>query len=604
MSDSLTALRGVARTAPGERRRLLLAVALAVGAAAAAIALLATSGYLISRAAQRPPILLLMVAIVAVRAFGITRAALRYGERLASHDLALRQLARLRLRFYRALRPLLPGGLGDAGGDGELLARFVADVDALQDLHLRVLIPTLVAVLVAVGAGLAAWLALPAAGIVVLAALALAATVVPAFSGALAAHAGHRQAPARARLTAQLLESVDGAAELALTGRREDYAERLRSSDAVLARLARGDALAASVATLLGGAIAGAGTLGLLLVAIPAVRSGALAGVLLAALVFMLLAAQETAQPLPLAARRLRTCTIAARRLFDVADHAPAVVDPPAPRVARGGGELRMSDVRFRYEERDLVGALRVSDGIDAEDVPGDLDGVGDSWVLDGIDLAVAPGERVALLGPSGAGKSTLAELLVRFHDPQHGRVTLDGLDVRELAQDELRRVVLLCDQDAHLFNTTIRANLMLARPESREDALWETLRAVELHDWVAELPDGLDTLVGQQGRLVSGGQRRRLALARALLSPARFLILDEPTAHLDAPLAARVMAGALHAAGERGVLAITHDRELLRGFDRVLALGGSVLAADCGKPEVMTAVISRYGIAQEAGAS
>jgi thiol reductant ABC exporter CydC subunit len=564
MSSGLAALRDIARPTPGERRRLALSVALAVGAAAAAMALLATSGYLISRAAQRPPILLLMVAIVGVRTFGIARAALRYGERLAAHDLALRQLARLRVRFYRALRPLLPGRLRAGQGSGELLARFVADVDTLQDLHLRVAIPALVAVLVALGAGLAAWLALPAAGLTVLAALALASTVLPALSGALGARSGRRQAPARARLTAQLLESVDGAAELALAGRSEEHLARLCAQDAELAGLGRADALAAAAATLLGGALTGAGVLALLLVAIPAVDSGALAGVLLAALVFLLLAAYENVLPLPLAARRLRACVTAAARLRDVCAQRPAVVDPPAPRAPRGGGELRMEGVRFRYAEG------------------------GSPWVLDYVDLAVAPGERVALLGPSGAGKSTLAELLVRFHDPQAGGVTLDGIGVRELAQEDLRRAVLLCGQEAHLFNTTIRANLLIARPDAianpnaREPELWEVLRAVELDEWVGELPDGLDTLVGQDGGFVSGGQRRRLALARALLSPARFLILDEPTAHLDARLAARVMAGVLHAAGERGVLAITHDATLLEGFDRVLALhDGSVAVRD-----------------------
>jgi ABC-type multidrug transport system fused ATPase/permease subunit len=347
----------------------------------------------------------------------------------------------------------------------------------------------------------------------------------------------------------------------------------------------------------------------LLLVAIPAVDSGALAGVLLAALVFLLLAAYENVLPLPLAARRLRACTTAAARLRDVCARRPAVVDPPAPRAPRGGGELRMEGVRFRYAEADPAegGA-----GSEVPDATASRDG---PWVLDGVDLAVAAGERVALLGPSGAGKSTLAELLVRFHDPQAGRVTLDGLDVRELAQDDLRREVLLCGQDAHLFNTTIRANLLIARPDATtrsgasrgqgassgsgasEDALWEVLRAVELDVWAAELPGGLDTLVGQAGSLVSGGQRRRLALARALLSPARFLILDEPTAHLDAPLAARVLAGALHAARSRGVLVITHDATLLDAFDRLLALrAGSVSASarDHGAPDASTATARR----------
>ncbi len=200
------------------------------------------------------------------------------------------------------------------------------------------------------------------------------------------------------------------------------------------------------------------------------------------------------------------------------------------------------------------------------------------------------PGQSVAIVGPSGAGKSTLAELLVRFRDPQGGRVTLDGIDLHEMTQDELRRAVLLCDQDAHLFNTTIRENLLLARRDAAEDELLAALSAVELEDWVKGLPAGLDTLVGADGELLSGGQRQRVALARALLSHARFLILDEPSAHLDAALARRVMRNLLAACGERGMLVITHDPDLAEGCDRVLAIGDGAGAPGYAAPSASAA--------------
>ena len=199
---------------------------------AAAIGLLATSGYLISRAAQRPEILALMVTIVAVRAFGLTRAALRYSERLASHDLALRQLARLRVRFYERLEPLLPGQLRRDSGD--LLARFVSDVDTLSDLYLRALIPALAALLVIAGASIAAWLMVPAAGAAVLGSLALAALALPWLSATVAARTGRRQATVRARLLGELIETIDGATELVMCGRATDRVERLKATDAEL----------------------------------------------------------------------------------------------------------------------------------------------------------------------------------------------------------------------------------------------------------------------------------------------------------------------------------------------------------------------------------
>jgi len=551
----MRALIALTRPIRGERWRLSLSVVLATGAMAAAIALLATSGYLISRAAQQPQILSLMMAIVGVRALGLIRAVLRYCERLTSHDLALRQLARLRSRFYERLSPLVPGQLGDHGR-GDLLARFVGDVDTLQDAHLRVVIPALVAALVILGAAFAGWLILPAAGVAILCGLGATAAVSTWASAMVASTAARRQAGARSRLTGELVEAIDGAAELAVAGRAADHVARLAATDAQLARLGRSDAVSAALASGLGSVLTGAGLVAVLVVAIPSVRSGSLSGVLLAAVAFLFLASGESVQPLPAAARRLRACTAAARRLEGVCDAEPAIVDPLAPLTPPGNGELAVENVELRY-------------------------GPDEDAVLQRACLRLGPGERVALVGPSGAGKTTLAELLVRFHDPDAGRVTLDGVDVRELAQDDLRRAVLLCGQDAHLFNTSIRENLLIARRDAHDAELWDVLRAVELDDWADSLPAGLDTVVGQEGELVSGGQRQRLALARALLADCRFLILDEPTAHLDERLARKVTGNVLERAGCRGLLVITHATGELDGFDRVLRIAHGALSEE-----------------------
>jgi thiol reductant ABC exporter CydC subunit len=537
----------VGRLQDGEGRRLALSIALAAGATGAAAALLATSGYLISRAAQRPMVIALAVTITAVRSFGIARAALRYAERLASHELTLRQLARLRSQFFARLAPLVPGRLARQGR-GELLARFVGDVDAMADLYLRSLIPALVALVVIAGAAVAGWIMLSAIGIVLVVALGADAVLSAWLADRVGAVSGRSQAPVRAQLTGRLIEAIDGSGELALAGHTEQTVQELRAIDGRLAALGRREAVASALAGGVHALLSAAGLVAVLVVAIAGVHDHVLSGLLIAAAVFLFLGAREATAPLPVAAQRTRSCLTSAARLAEISEQTPAVTDPQWPVVPPGRGSLEVSGVRVVY---------------DGETAP----------VLDGAELTLDPGEHVALIGESGAGKTTLAEMLVRFRDPDRGAVTLDGVDIRDMTQDTLRAAVLLCGQDAHLFNTTVRENLLIGHRSASDDDLWGALEAVSLDDWARSLPGGLDGRVGQQGELVSGGQRRRLALARALLSPARFLILDEPVAHLDPDLAERVMANVLEHAEGRGILVITHDTATLGGFDRVLAL-------------------------------
>lgn len=300
---------------------------------------------------------------------------------------------------------------------------------------------------------------------------------------------------------------------------------------------------------------------------------------LLAALVFLVLGAYESILPLSAGARALHMCTTAAGRLTELTDRPAVVEDPVAPRGIASAGSLhdaagsglRVEGVSFRY-------------------------GASEPWVLRNAALELERGERVALIGPSGAGKSTLAELLVRFADPTHGRVSLDGLDLRDLPQSEVRRNVLLCDQDCHVFNTSIRENLLLARRDAGRREILHALAMVGLAEWTACLPQGLDTIVGRDGELLSGGQRRRLALARALLSRAPFVILDEPTAHLDPALARSVLANVLDACDHRGVLVITHDTAAVEDFDRIIEIRDGRLTTRAAQAAAGSSSRSRSG--------
>ena len=548
MTTDTAALWRMAAATRSRWKLLGASAALAAGAVLAGVGLLATSGYLISRAAQRPDIMALGVAIAAVRALAIARAALRYGERLVSHDLAFRTLADLRRRFFARLVPLVPGGLPGVGR-ADLLSRFVADVDRLQDLYLRAIAPVAVALVAGGASVLIAFLMAPAAGAVLAAGLLAGGIAVPWLTRAAARAAGRRQAAGRAALTTTVVEAAGGAAEIAMAGREHDWIERADRQGERLARIQRRDALAGGLAGGLLTAVTGLTAAGVALVAIPAVRHDQLAGVLLAAVILLSMASFEAVRPLAAAAAGIDACAAAAGRIEDVLDAPVAVADPVAPADLPPGGALELRGVRFRF-------------------------GDGAPWLLDGADLRLMPGRALALVGPSGCGKTTLAELLVRFRDPMEGDVSLGGVAVRDAAQDDLRAAVCLGAQDAHLFAGTVAENLALARPGATEPELVRALSRVGLGPWLVSLPDGLATSVGEHGARVSGGQRRRIAAARLLLSPARFLIADEPAAHLDAVGAAALMGElADEARAGRGVLVITHEPHGLERFDEVLTL-------------------------------
>ncbi|MFN8160427.1 MAG: thiol reductant ABC exporter subunit CydC [Solirubrobacterales bacterium] len=546
------ALADAVRATRPRWRQLALSVLLGTGAVLAAVGLLTTSGYLISRAAQRPEILALSVAIVGVRFFGIARALLRYLERLVSHDLAFRTLGDLRRRFLARLLPLVPGGL--PGRRSELLGRFVDDVDRLQDLYLRALAPPLVALFAGLGAVLVALLILPAAAAVLAAMLAAGGLLAPWLTRLSARRAGRRQAAARSTLGTDVLEIASGSAEIAMAGREREWLDRVEEDGAALGSLQRRDAVSAGLAAGLGTALAAAAAVCVAAVAIPAVHDGEIAGVLLGALVLLAIASFEAVAPLGAAAASIDACADSALRVGEVVDREPAIVDPPDPTPVPAGCDLVATDLRFRREGQS-------------------------GWLLDGLGLRLEQGSSLALLGASGSGKTTLVELLVRLLAPSGGRLRLGGVDLASVSERDLRATVRLAPQDAYLFATTIRDNVAVGRGDADDEEIAGALETVGLGGWLASLAEGLDTFVGEGGRQVSGGQRQRIAAARLLLSGARFLILDEPTAHLDRAAAALMERRFTDLARSGpGLLWVTHEPAELSCFDRVVRLEGGRL--------------------------
>jgi thiol reductant ABC exporter CydC subunit len=529
------------------RLRVAASVALGSLAVLAGVGLMAFAGYLISRSAERPPVLSLTVVIVAVRFFGLARPLTRYLERLTSHDLAFRLLARVRVAFFTRLEPLVPARV-EGYRKGDLLARMVGDVDALQNLFLRGLTPPLVALLAGAVSVAACAACLPAAGLVLAAGLLAGGVVVPIVAAAAGRRSGARQAGARAELTVELVELLRGAPELVVLGADRAALARVAALDAELTHLARREALATGLVEGLGVAVVGLTVAGVLLVCIAATAAGALDRVLVATLALLAMASFEAVAPLPAAALRLQTTLESGRRLLAIASREPAVTDPARPAPLSAGSGVALEKVGFAY-------------------------GGDESWDLRGVDLRIAPGRRVALVGRSGAGKSTVAALLVRFLDPGEGRVALGGVDLCALRQRDVRSRVTLDSQDAYLFSTTIRENVRLARPDASDAEIEQALQRARAWQWVGSLPGGLDTFVGEEGESVSGGERRRIALARTFLAGAPVIVLDEPTGHLDPETAEDLIGDALRAADSRSVLLITHRPEGLDSVDEVITL-------------------------------
>jgi thiol reductant ABC exporter CydC subunit len=568
-------LRTLAITRPAAWR-LALATLLGAGAVAAAIGLIATSAWLISRSSQRPRESVVAVAIVGVQFFALSRGLCRYFERLVGHDAAFRVLSSLRVTVYERLERLAPLGL-PAFRSGELLARLVHDVDSLQDLLLRVVPPFAIALIVGAGTVGLVWLMLPAAGLILLVALLIAGVLVPWLTGALAARTEARQAVVRGRLTASVVDLFEGAPELVVNGAAPEQLRRTLAAEAELTQIAQASARTAGVGQGLTTLCSGLAMWGALLVGVVAVHTGRLDGVLLAGIALIPLVAFELVTGLPAATQTLQRVRQAAARVQEVIDAPAPVVEPahslvppaadnhpPNGQSHNGRGYTNRPALTGSHEQRThTLQACDLSCSYPGAEHP----------ALVGINLDLSPGRGVAIVGPSGAGKSTLAGALLRFLPYQGGSVELDGMEISGLDGDELRRVVGLVSQDAHVFDSTLEENLRLARREATTDELCDALARARLLDWVEDLPEGLATAVGERGSRMSGGQRQRLAIARALLADFPILILDEPGEHLDTQAADAILADLLTTTRDRATLLITHRLAGLEDVDEVLLL-------------------------------
>ncbi|KQU65144.1 thiol reductant ABC exporter subunit CydC [Phycicoccus sp. Root101] len=528
--------------------RVVLAGVIGAGALGSGVALTATSGWLIVRASERPVILTLLTAIVAVRTFGMARPVLRYRERLRSHDAALDDLARARTDVYAALVPLTPARLPRRGRAASLRG-VVDDVTDRVEAQVRVTVPVLAVTLTGAGALVLCTLVEPAAGIVVAGLLATVAAVTMV-AWRVEARSQVELGTAReelTRVTELVASQVD---ELQAIGATAAALARVDEAHAAVAastrRQAVGRALAAAALPL-------ATALATVACAVVA-RRGGHSDPVTALLVLAPFALAEVFGSLPDVARSWARAQASATRLDFLLDAEPAVVDHPQPlsgrlRPRRPGGTPHL----------ELRGVSATWDGTRTH--------------LPTTDLDLPAGTVQAVVGPSGCGKSTLLAVLARQLDPSDGRFLVDGVDVRDLPAATVRDLVAVVDDEPHVFATTLRENLRLARPGADDRAVGQALDDAGLGEWFASLPNGLDTVLGSGGQGVSGGERARLSIARALLSGRPVVLLDEPVAHLDHPTAVAVLRDLVRSRGGRTVVVVSHRPEGLTDADGIMDL-------------------------------
>jgi ATP-binding cassette subfamily C protein CydC len=533
------------------RFRVALAVLLGVATVAGNVGLLSTAAYVISAAAVVSYISLLTIPIYLVRFFSVSRSFSRYFERLVSHDLTFRLLGNLRSWFYVRLTPLAPALL-ESYRSGDLLSRLVEDVEELENLYLRAVSPVLVAAVVWGLAFAVLYPFDPALAITVLVFLAAAGVGAPLLVWALSRGLGRRQLELRSELYSRIVEGTQGVQDLLAFGREEEQRRQIEVLNRKLGRIERRQALISGLQDSLGDLLTNLAMLVALVLAIPLVAGGEVRGVYLAFLALVALGVFEAATPLGGAFQTIGRTTAAGERLFEVSDSEPTIRNPKSPLPVPEDFTLRFDNVSFRY-------------------------GDGDPFSLEDVSFALEPGRKVAVVGPSGSGKSTLANLILRFRDPQGGEIRLGGRSLSEYAQEDVRRLVSVVPQSTHVFNDTLRNNLLLADPEANDEALELALERARISSFIERLPDGLDTYVGEHGSRLSGGERRRLAVARALLKDAPLLVLDEPTANLDTVTELEVLASVWEAARDRAALLLTHR---LVGMEEV----HEILVMDAGR--------------------
>lgn len=531
-----------------DKKRFAWSVAAGSGAIGSTVGLGATAAWLIARAAQLPPVLDLSVASTAVRAFGVGKAVFRYLERIASHWVALYGMSNLRTSVYDKLANSSTDVVTSLKR-GDLLTRTNADVDEIGNVVVKSMLPAAVAVIVGIiSVAIVGWLSMPI-GIVFALALLLSGIAGPYFAMRGARIAELAQVENRARLGDESLSLLENAAELRVSGRLKAMEESRLGTEAEIARNRDAAARPTAIATAIDTLALGIAVIGALFIGVHQMARGEINGIELVVCALTPLSAFEATNRLGEAAVQLTRSGGAAKRIMSILDSADASQESHTQEPGRDGTGLVSHELVVGWP--------------DGPDVAGP------------IDLALSQGKALAIVGPSGIGKSTLLYTLAGMLKPHSGTIRLDGSDVSEIERAAVSETLTLTAEDAHIFETSVLENLRVARADVTSEEAAELLARAGLGEWLSQLPQGVETIIGTNATTISGGERRRILLARALASDAKFLLLDEPGEHLDPQTADELIRDLLTAGrGSRGVIVVTHRLTPLDVADEVIVLG------------------------------
>ena len=505
------------------------------------IGLLMTSAYIIAKAALHPHIGELSVGIVGVRFFGISRGILRYAERLFSHEVTFTLLAKFRVWFFKSIEPLFPSKTGRFTS-GDLLTRVVSDVENFEHIFIRVISPPFIAIVVGIVVTIIFGFFHFTLIIPFLIPYLLAGIGVPFLTYKLSAKYGEDIIMLRSRLTELSIDGIEGKNELISFGKVDKHSNEFNDVNQKLIDIQRKMKLISGMNESLIGFVMNIAVIAIFIVSVPLFQSGLLSGTSISVLALGTMAAFEAVLPIPLALQYLNSSLKAGDRLFQIIDQ---VADKKGTTNHKLDGEnVELKNIVFGYKENEEV--------------------------LKEISFKIEAREKIAIIGGSGAGKSSVINLLLNFWETNSGTLSIDNINYKEISEEEIREQYSTIPQKVFLFSDTLKGNLLIAKPEATDEELWDALQKAELKEFVESLPNKLNTWIGNQGKQLSGGERKRVAIARAILKNSNIYICDEITADLDSITEKKIIDTVHRITTGKSLVFITHRLVNMEIYDSI----------------------------------